>query len=281
MQQQRRVMWNATVKTKPFHDQLRAAQIAGCSALSVTPSDYNRWLGSGVSTHDLKRMAADYGIEISHLDPFVRWVDDWKPSAPGVDFPTNSVAFDADDFFRMADALGTGTFTAWGGFPDGRYSTQQVVDSFGALCDRAARHGMQCGLEFIPLWEVGTLKKAWEVVSLAGARNGGIVLDMWHYFRGTPDDALLASIPGSKIFAVQLCDAPKQLPRGMTLAQEGLGGRLLPGSGDFPIGPVIDVLREKNGLNNVGLEIFSDEIDAMDTQTVGRIAKDLMHRFGV
>jgi len=44
---------------------------------------------------------------------------------------------------------------------------------------------------------------------------------------------------------------------------------------------VIDVLREKNGLNNVGLEIFSDEIDAMDTQTVGRIAKDLMHRFGV
>lgn len=281
MHQHRRVMWNATVKTKPFQDQLRAAHIAGCSALSVTPSDYVRWLGSGASTNDLKSMASDYGIEISHLDPFVRWTTDWEPSAPGVDFPINDVAFDADDFFRMADALGTGTFTAWGGFPDGQYSTQQIVDAFGALCDRAARHGMQCGLEFIPLWEIGTLKQAWEVVSLAGARNGGIVLDMWHYFRGTPDNALLASIPGSKIFAVQLCDAPHHLPQGMTLAQEGLGHRLLPGSGDFPIGAVVDVLRKTGGLNNVGLEIFSDEIDAMNPKAIGTIAKTLMHRFGV
>lgn len=281
MNQHRRVMWNATVKAKPFRKQLEAAQIAGCSALSVTPSDYVRWLGSGVSTHDLKSMAADHDIEISHLDPFVRWVDDWKPSVRGVDFPTDDVAFDTDDFFRMADALGTGTFTAWGGFPDGRYSKQQIVDAFGHLCDRAARHGMQCGLEFIPLWEVGTLEYAWEVVSLVGARNGGIVLDMWHYFRGTPNNALLASIPGSKIFAVQLCDAPQCLPKGMTLAQEGLGRRLLPGSGDFPIGDVLDVLRKTQGLNNVGLEIFSDEIDSMETDKLGTVVKELLDRFSV
>jgi len=140
---------------------------------------------------------------------------------------------------------------------------------------------MQCGLEFIPLWEVGTLEYAWEVVSLVGARNGGIVLDMWHYFRGTPNNALLASIPGSKIFAVQLCDAPQCLPKGMTLAQEGLGRRLLPGSGDFPIGDVLDVLRKTQGLNNVGLEIFSDEIDSMETDKLGTVVKELLDRFSV
>ena len=38
----KRIMWNGTVRALPLKEQLRAAAIAGCHALSVTPSDYNR-----------------------------------------------------------------------------------------------------------------------------------------------------------------------------------------------------------------------------------------------
>jgi hypothetical protein len=96
-------MWNGTVRRLPLKEQLRAASIANCQALSVTPSDYNRWLGQGIASRDILAMALDVGVRITHLDPFVRWVDDWMPSIPG--FPTDSIAYDYDDFFRMAAAL--------------------------------------------------------------------------------------------------------------------------------------------------------------------------------
>jgi hypothetical protein len=103
MNQTKRIMWNGTVRALPLKEQLRAAAIAGCQALSVTPSDYNKWLGASISTQDMLAMADDAGVRLTHLDPFVRWVDKWMPDLPG--FPTDSIAFDADDFFRMAAAL--------------------------------------------------------------------------------------------------------------------------------------------------------------------------------
>jgi len=115
----RRIMWNGTVRALPLKQQLEAARIAGCDVLALTPSDYVRWLGSGTSTRDMKAMASDAGVRLAHLDPFVRWVDRWQPDLP--DFPTDAISFDADDFFRFAAALEVESFTAWGGFPSGRY----------------------------------------------------------------------------------------------------------------------------------------------------------------
>jgi hypothetical protein len=139
MNQAKRIMWNGTVRALPLKEQLRAAAIAGCQALSVTPSDYNKWLGASISTHDMLAMADDAGVRITHLNPFVRWVDQWMPDLPAEDFPTHGIAFDVEDFFRMAAALKVQSFTAWGGFPAGRYTTPQLIDAFGALCRRAER----------------------------------------------------------------------------------------------------------------------------------------------
>ena len=53
----------------PCPSGLRAVAIARWEALSVTPSDYTAWL---------KAMADDAGVRITHLDPFVRWVYQWR-----------------------------------------------------------------------------------------------------------------------------------------------------------------------------------------------------------
>jgi hypothetical protein len=55
-----RVMWNGTVRALPFREQVEAARIAGCSVIAITPSDYNKWLGTGTSTSDLKRVAVTF-----------------------------------------------------------------------------------------------------------------------------------------------------------------------------------------------------------------------------
>ena len=99
MSNRRRIMWNGTVRALPLEAQIETTVIAGCEALTVTPSDYLKWLSGSVTTSDIKSMAADGGIRITHLDPFVRWVENWKPDLPIDDFPTDPIAFDADDFF--------------------------------------------------------------------------------------------------------------------------------------------------------------------------------------
>jgi len=268
------MMWNGTVRALPWQEQLNAAAAGGCDALSITPSDYYRWLAHGLSTRDMLTMADDAGVKVTHLDPFVRWVDQWRPDMPESEFPTDAIAFDVDDFFRLANVLGVRSFTAWAGFPEGRYSVPQITDAFGALCSRAEKEGLRCDLEFIPVFGIPNLKMAWDIVQGAGAPNSGIMLDLWHYIRGGRDDALLRSIPGDKIGGLQLCDATMKVPDGMSLVFDGLNNRTAPGDGEFPIKDIVDVLRETGGLNVVGLEVFSSKFDAMSAAEIAQISKN-------
>ncbi|WP_410809422.1 sugar phosphate isomerase/epimerase family protein [Micromonospora sp. 067-2] len=263
----RRMMWNGTVRALPLSEQLAAAARARCDALAVTPFDYVGWLGSGITTRDMLTMASDAGVRITHLDPLVRWVDEWKPALAA--FPLETISFDQDDFFRMAGALGVESFTAWAGFPAGRYGVPQLVDAFGQLCERAATEGLRCDLEFIAVFGIPDLRTAWAIVEGAGATNSGIVLDLWHYLRGRPDDDLLRTIPGAKITGVQLCDATAELPPDKSMIEDGLNNRRVPGEGDFPVEEIVGILRQTGGLNNVGLEIFSPDFDAMTAEAIG------------
>ena len=115
-------MWNGTVRALPLKEQLRAAAIARCEALSVMPSHYAAWLGSDLSSRDVEARADDARIGITHLDPFVHWGD--QSHLPDEDCPMNAIAFAADDFFGTADALGLGSFTTWARFPASHCKTQ-------------------------------------------------------------------------------------------------------------------------------------------------------------
>ncbi len=274
-----KIMWNGTVRALPFVEQLKAAEIAGCSAIAVTPSDYNKWLGSSISTADLMRASKDHGVRIAHLDPFVRWSDDWKPHLDGLDFPVDIVGFDEDDFFRMASALHVESFTAWSGFAPGHYSLEAIADAFGTLCARAAKEGLRCDLEFIPVFGVSSLKMAWDIIQKVKSNNSGIVFDFWHYMRSGPDEELLRSIPGETITAVQLCDATETVPAGMSLAFDGLNNRLTPGEGAFPIARLVETLGQIGALNNVGLEVFSPQYDKLSAQQIGDITRNAFSRY--
>ena len=58
-----------------------------------------------------------------------------------------------------------------------------LVEPFGALCDRAAEHGVLVGFEFLPYSGVRSIGEVWQVVSAADRPNGGIIVDLWHWFR--------------------------------------------------------------------------------------------------
>lgn len=265
----RTVMWNGTVRSLSFAEQLRATALAGCQAMSVTPYGYTQWLTQGLSPRDLRSMASDRGVRLFHLDPLIRWVRNWKPDLPEQAFPYHALSFTEEEFLGFAEALGVESFTAWGAFPEGTVSFSEIVDAFGSLCARAASRGLRCDLEFLPMYGIPTLEAAWRILETVGAANSGLAFDCWHYFRGKPDDALLRSIPGASITGVQISDAGAVAPAGVPLGRDGQTSRRLPGEGDFRIADIIRILGSTGGLNNVGLEIFSTVFDAMSADDIG------------
>src|SRR5262249_24035641 len=100
--------------------------------------------------------------------------------------------------------------------------------------------------------------RAGELVRLADRPNGGIVLDDWHWFRGSPVPAMLDGIPPERITVVQLCDGHAQ-PVG-SLMEATLDHRLLPGAGAWDLVGLLQQLRDLGVGAPISVEILSAEL---------------------
>jgi sugar phosphate isomerase/epimerase len=250
----------------PLLEQLRATQLAGYQQLAMMPFEVERFVSEGISLRDIRRAADDHGIRISRLDPLNTWSRIWRPENMD-DAYISRVDTVADKFFALSTALGCTHMSLNATFPFGSMRFAEIVEDFASICKRAADHGLYCDLEFIPLWGVPTLDLAWKIVEAAGESNGGIVFDVWHFVRGGSSLATLAAVPGEKIRCVQLNDGPLVLPEGATLVEDCYN-RLFPGDGEFPCETIVRVLADTGGLNQVGAEVFSPMLQAMNAEQI-------------
>ncbi|MCW2613429.1 MAG: Xylose isomerase protein barrel [Frankiales bacterium] len=264
------VLWSGTVGLEsPVPARIEAAQAAGFSRLSVSPLDVARAAEQGTPPRDLGQQIRGAGLEIV-MDPVMNWY--------GGDPPAGSRfgRFSTEEALRMSEALEVVTMTAIGQ-PPAKARDVDVAEAFGVLCDRAADIGAQVHLEFIPMTEVADLATAWAIVQAADRANGGILFDTWHFFRGRPDYDVLRSVPGERIFAVQIDDALAE-PRA-DLREDTLN-RLLPGDGDFDLPRVVAELHRTGGLRWVGPEVISPVLAAMSpvgaAQLAGGRVRDLI-----
>jgi sugar phosphate isomerase/epimerase len=132
-----------------------------------------------------------------------------------------------------------------------------MVEAFVQLCREAKGSGTRIALEPMPFTELSTPAMALKVVEAANQDNGGIVLDIWHVARaGVPFDEL-RSIPGDRIFAVELNDAP--LCAADDLALEATEARLLCGHGELDIVGFLEAVSATGFDGPFGVEILSKE----------------------
>ena len=71
------VMYNSNVRALPFPEQCRAAGLAGCSELAIGPIHFRGNVAAGWSAQDMRHIASDHGVTLSHLDPFACWTPVW------------------------------------------------------------------------------------------------------------------------------------------------------------------------------------------------------------
>ena len=200
--------WAAPVRKRPFADHVRAAAAGGFTSLAVAPTTYDDTLAAGVSARDMLAMAADHGVALRHLDTVTSW-------AP---FQLDEDVFDpemnrrwhvsVDHALEVCDALELEQILATAAYRKGGVPLEQLVDGFGALCDRAGALGIWVDLEPMPFFGCPTVADAMAVVGGAGRRNAGVLMDSWHFFKAGQTVADLAAVPGDRIRTVQLSDAP-------------------------------------------------------------------------
>jgi sugar phosphate isomerase/epimerase len=263
-----RVLCAGTVLPASIDERLDAAVAAGFTAVSLWLPDIDRADQEGHSPADVRHMIADAGLELAEVDS----VSTWLPgSEPPDDLPETSRSFfrPVDEVLSVAEALGARSVTVsenWGV----EVPAETAAEAFAALCDQAAEHGLLAHIEFMPWSGIRSIGQAWDVVRLADRPNGGILFDVWHHLRsGAPDDEARA-VPGARILAVHLSDAPAARQR--DLIEETMHDRLLPGQGDGGIAGKIRLLDQIGCQAPLGVEVISDAMAALPAREAARLA---------
>lgn len=248
-----------------FADRVAAAAKAGFNAIGVAVEDYAAMRERGVTDAELRRILDDNGIVAAELEFLTNW---WW-----TDERNRKARATEDIFYAAADAFGARHVNAGSGGMRGTVpSFEQLTESFAALCDRAARHDLLVAFEFLPWSDVPDAATAGKLVATAGRRNGGILIDTWHYFRGAADPAQVRAIPPDRFFLIQFDDADRQM-KGDWM-EDTTDYRRYPGEGSFDLAQFIRMLDDHGVVAPFSVEILSKENRALPVAEAARRAHD-------
>jgi sugar phosphate isomerase/epimerase len=129
-----------------------------------------------------------------------------------------------------------------------------------ALAQRVGQEGARVCVEFFAWSAITDLQVAWDLVEPLA--DVGLIVDTfhWHRQRGGPNVPLLSSIPGDRIFYVQISDAAAE--PGADSETEAMTARLLPGDGVVDFAEFFTVLDDTGATPFVATEIFNPDLVA-------------------
>ncbi|WP_333891376.1 bifunctional sugar phosphate isomerase/epimerase/4-hydroxyphenylpyruvate dioxygenase family protein [Mycolicibacterium gadium] len=104
-------------------------------------------------------------------------------------------------------------------------------------------------------------RRAWRVVELAAHPAVGLCLDSFHVLSRGHDTSAIETIPGHKIFYLQLADAPAL---SMDVLSWSRHHRLFPGEGDFDLTTFVSRVLAAGYDGPLSLEVFNDTFRQTD-----------------
>lgn len=255
------------VTTSPYDVRARIAAVAaaGYTGFGLTRED----LVVARETIGLPAVAAclrDHGITTVQLE----WITNWWTDG---ELRRASDQVRAD-LFEACPVLGVDNLKV-GADDDGRpVSYQQLCAGFDALADAGAEVGVKIGFENTPFshW-VKTTEQAIAFVTDVGNRNGGMIVDIWHAYRGGSDYAVIPqTLPLSYVFGVELDDG-----RGLVVGtdlEDTFDNRLVCGEGVFDVPDFIAQLRTLGWCGPWGVEHMSSQFRTLGVEEALTRARD-------
>jgi 4-hydroxyphenylpyruvate dioxygenase len=232
-------------------EKLEAIAAAGFTGVEIFESDLLSFNGT---PKDVARMVASLGLKIVTFQPF----RDFE----GMPEPQRSRTFArAERKFDLMGELGCDLLMICSNVaPDSLGGIDRAAADFHELGERARARDMRVGFEALA-WgrHISDYRDSWEVVRRADHPAVGLTLDSFHIFARKTDLNAIRSIPGDKIFLVQLADAPWL---DMDVMSWSRHFRCFPGQGDFALVQFMDCILAAGYSGLLSLEIFNDQFRA-------------------
>jgi len=241
-------------------EKLAAIKTAGFTGIEIFEQDF---IGFDMNPAQTKQIIADHGLEVMLFQPF----RDFEGLPKGV---LRDRAFSRAHYkFETMNQLGCERILVCSSVhPEAVGGIDRCADDFAELGEIAQTFGVKVGFEALAWGKyIFDHRDAWEIVRRANHPNIGLILDSYHTLVRGIDTESIRSIPGGKIFFVQLADAPDIDMDYLYLSRHF---RNMPGEGDLDIQRFMRAVVATGYDGPVSLEIFNDQFRGSNTLMVAR-----------
>ncbi|MGI9391171.1 MAG: bifunctional sugar phosphate isomerase/epimerase/4-hydroxyphenylpyruvate dioxygenase family protein [Boseongicola sp.] len=242
-----------------FPEKLSAISDANFDGIEIFEQDF---IAYDQSPREVGKLVRDYGLDVMLFQPFRDF--ECLPE------PYRSRAFDrAERKFDVMEELGTDLMLICSTVhPKALGGIDRTAADLHELGERAARRNLRVGYEALA-WgtHVNDHRDAWEAVRRADHDNIGIIVDSFHTLGRKLSPESIRSIPGDKIFFVQLADAPLIE---MDLLYWSRHFRNMPGEGDLDIVSFMRAVAATGYSGPISLEIFNDQFRGGDAHAIAK-----------
>ena len=237
-----------------FEDRVKAASKAGFKGIGIKEADLEhiqkRW-----NLKEIKAILDDSGMKHVELEFITDWFLDGEKKRQSD--RTKQMLLTA------AEAL-EARHVKVGDFDMNNVPMERLIESFSALCTDAANYGTKILFELIVDAMIRTLPETLEMVTGAGAKNGGIMLDLWHLVKlGIPYEEV-AGIPPQYVLGIELDDGTLECP--WDLHEDTINHRKFCGEGEFDVKGFVDCMLKAGYKGPWGIEILSQDLRKLPLQ---------------
>ena len=252
--------WTLAVGAYPLGDQwcphdfrvrVEAASKAGFTALGLWHADIVE-ITKTYSFQEMRDILDGNGI--SHIE--LEWLLDWfcTDNRRAVSDRTRELLLNA------AELLGA-RHVKIGDLGNDCAEIPQLTEEFALLCGQAEARGTNVLFEMLPAQfsKAPSLDHVLAITRGAGAKNGGLVLDILHLQRtGTLPVDIVGKVPPDLPLAVEINDGPLAMPA--NLLDSVVNRRLFPGDGEFDIPAFLAALWTQGFDGPIGVEVLNEYV---------------------
>ncbi|HET6932406.1 MAG TPA: sugar phosphate isomerase/epimerase [Candidatus Acidoferrum sp.] len=230
-----------------FQDRVAAAAKAGFTGMGIWHADLEHVLQKR-TLKEMKRILDDHGIIHLELEFLTDWfLDGERKRLSDVQ---------RQKLLAAAEAL-QARHVKVGDFYREKCPMPRLIESFADLCADAAKHGTRIGFELMPFAMIDSLRDSLAMISGAGARNGGISLDLWHLAKLGISHDEIRNFPIEYVVSVELNDGTVHAP--WSLHEDTVNHRRFCGEGEFDVRGFVEAIRGAGYQGPWGIEVLSEE----------------------
>ncbi|MFQ5658832.1 MAG: sugar phosphate isomerase/epimerase family protein [Gammaproteobacteria bacterium] len=228
-----------------FRDRVEACAKAGFRGMGFWHADIEHILESRTVT-EMKHILDDNGIKHVELEFITGWFSDGKQRK------------ESDRIRKLL--LGTAeTLEARhikiGDFIGAPCPMERLIEEYSKLCAEGVEHGTDIVFELIPWSTPGDLDEALVLVEGAGAANGGLMVDIWHFHSLKIPNTTTEKLPLKYLKGVEINDGPAQISGDWS--EQTVNHRLLCGEGEFDIKGLIKAVQNAGYEGPYGIEVLN------------------------